>query len=620
MEAIRIETKPAVIAFEGVQATILCWAKNKPGTEESTNDPFPPYANRPCFARIDEWLDYDVQLFAGYHADGHIKVISAGLTKKAAPGVYHCTRPKNKGLLDNFRVCGPLDVVAITRDEGQNNAGRLLEFVTEDGIGRNISVPAAMMQGDGLELRKLLADMNLYINPDHGRELNRYIAQQHTKKRLLAASVVGWHGDTFVMPDENIGPNADGIVLQSGMSISSRFSRAGGLAGWRDTVAAMAAGNALLTLAISAAFAGPLLRKMGLQGGGIHFYGDSSTGKTKLLSAACSVWGSGDSSAGYMRNWNATSNGMEAASVSFNDCLMALDEIKQCDPRDVGKIVYAISNGQGKQRMTRDAAARESHQWRVFLLSNGERTMHSIMAEAKKDIHAGQEIRLLELHVNRQYGAWDCLHRHDSGAEFSDALYQATLTNYGHAGPGFIERLANAGKLPEMPQIDVSGAGGGQAVRAADRFRLVALAGELATEYGLTGWDKGAATEAASECYQQWLEGREGGNAERRQILQAVADFIERHGNSRRFPDLSDRNAPRDAQNQAGWRVPADDGVTYLLSSAGLKEALQGFDFNPALGVLEAARALIPGTDRKQQKHRVPDGNKWFYVIDPEKL
>jgi len=612
MEAIIIETKPAVIGLKGVVATILCKARE--------DSPFPPYAARPGFALIDEWADYDVQLFNGYDVYGNIQVVSVGYTKKAAPGVYYCTRPKNKGLLDNFRVCGPLDVVALTRDETQNNAGRQIEFTTEDGTRRNVSIPATMMQGDGLELRKLLADMNLYINPDHGKELHRYIAQQHTEKRLLAALTVGWHGDTFVMPDENIGPNADGVVLQSGANITSRFSRAGGLSGWRDTVAAMAAGNALLTLAISAAFAGPLLRKVGQQGGGIHFYGDSSTGKTKLLSAACSVWGSGDSSAGYMRNWNTTSNGMEAASVSFNDCLMALDEIKQCDPRDVGKIVYAVSNGQGKQRMTRDAAARESYQWRVFLLSNGERTMQSIMAEAKKDVHAGQEIRMLELHVNRQYGAWDCLHRHDSGAEFSDALYKATIENYGHAGPEFIERLSNDKRAMLLPEIDVSGAGGGQAVRAADRFRLVALAGELATEYGLTGWDKGAATEAASECYQQWLEGREGGNAERRQILQAVADFIERHGNSRRFPDLSDGSAPRDAQNQAGWRKKDSDAVTYLFSSAGLKEALQGFDFKPALAVLEAAGVLITAAGRRQQRHRVPDGNKGFYAIDHEKL
>lgn len=151
----------------------------------------------------------------------------------------------------------------MTRDATENNSGVLLEFKTKDETTRKTSIPAEMIVGDGLELRKMLARMHLFVNPDHGKELHRYIAQQYTKKRLLAVLSVGWHGDTFVMPDENIGPNADGIVLQSSTNIISRFSRAGVLAGWRDTVAAMAAGNPLLTLAISAAFAGLLLRKVG---------------------------------------------------------------------------------------------------------------------------------------------------------------------------------------------------------------------------------------------------------------------------------------------------------------------------------------------------------------------
>ena len=32
---------------------------------------------------------------------------------------------------------------------------------------------------------------------------------------------------------------------------------------------------------------------------------------------------------------------MEGAAALFNDCLLALDEISECDPREVGAIVYA---------------------------------------------------------------------------------------------------------------------------------------------------------------------------------------------------------------------------------------------------------------------------------------
>jgi putative DNA primase/helicase len=49
--------------------------------------------------------------------------------------------------------------------------------------------------------------------------------------------------------------------------------------------------NPLLTLALSASFAGPMLDKCNAEGGGVHFVGDSSTGKTTLLEAGCSIWG-----------------------------------------------------------------------------------------------------------------------------------------------------------------------------------------------------------------------------------------------------------------------------------------------------------------------------------------
>jgi uncharacterized protein (DUF927 family) len=42
--------------------------------------------------------------------------------------------------------------------------------------------------------------------------------------------------------------------------------------------------------------------------------------------------------------------------------------------------------------------------------------------------------------------------------------------------------------------------------RVARRFALVAVAGELATEAGLTGWAQGEATTAAAHCLRDWIE------------------------------------------------------------------------------------------------------------------
>ena len=77
--------------------------------------------------------------------------------------------------------------------------------------------------------------------------------------------------------------------------------------------------NPMMMLAISTAFAAPLLEIVGGESGGVHFTGDSSTGKTTLLIAACSVWG-GES---YKRSWRATAHGLEGVAAMFNDGFLA---------------------------------------------------------------------------------------------------------------------------------------------------------------------------------------------------------------------------------------------------------------------------------------------------------
>ena len=48
----------------------------------------------------------------------------------------------------------------------------------------------------------------------------------------------------------------------------------------------------------------------------------------------------------------------------------------------------------------------------------------------------------------------------------------------------------------------------GQAWSVCHRFALVAVAGELATEFGILPWDKGDATKAADICFAAWLDER----------------------------------------------------------------------------------------------------------------
>ena len=122
------------------------------------------------------------------------------------------------------------------------------------------------------------------------------------------------------------------LFSNPGSVVTMNTSTAGTLLGWQEGIAAKAINNFLFMLAISSSFAGPMLAKTNSEGGGFHFQGDSSTGKSTLLDAGCSTWGGQN----FKRSWRTTANGMEGAAALFNDCLLALDEISECDPREVG--------------------------------------------------------------------------------------------------------------------------------------------------------------------------------------------------------------------------------------------------------------------------------------------
>ncbi|MDR3453569.1 MAG: DUF927 domain-containing protein [Rhodoferax sp.] len=465
----------------------------------------PGESERPVFRVLDDWID-----------DGDVKY---------RPGVWHFGIKPGRGeapaMLTQQWVCSPLYLDAVTTDAHANSFGRLLRFKTTLNKMRTWAMPMDLLRGDCSDLRGELLAMGVEIDPYGRHHLAAYLQAIAPKRRIQCALQTGWAGTdykAFVLPDDVIGPKSAAVAYQSGERGQDEYTVSGTLAGWQAGVAAQAVGNPLLTLALCTAFAGPVLARCNAESGGIHFIGDSSTGKTTAIEAACSVWGGPN----FRRSWRATGNGMEGVAALFNDSLLALDEISECDPREVGAIVYALGNGRGKQRASRTGAARAVARWRCSVLSSGERSIGTTMAEGGHRVKAGQSVRLLDVPAQRMHGAWDNLHQHASGTVFSDALKREAITNYGHAGRAFLEKLTRDHEasftealdaikmLPELQSANDEG----QAKRAAARFAILALAGELATDYGVTGWPEGEATKAAAVGFAAWqsLRGKGRGN------------------------------------------------------------------------------------------------------------
>ena len=603
-------TIPGVSQVSGVQTSNDGLSADTPGRfheVSGVSSPIPGISERPRFIVFDDWTE----------AGG----------AKYRPGVWYFGVKQAKGdappMLTETWACSPLYVEAVTFDGQDNNFGRLLRFRNTLGRWREWAMPMELLKAGGDDLRGELLSMGVEIDPLAKSLLANYLQAKPPKRRMRCALQVGWAGDDFVLPDTVIGPSASGVIFQTGERGHDDHTKAGTLAGWQAEIAAWAVDNPLLALALSAAFSGPMLAKCNAEGGGVHFVGDSSTGKTTAIEAACSVWGGPN----YRRSWRATANGMEGAAALFNDCLLALDEISECDPREVGAIVYALGNGRGKQRASRSGAARGVVRWRCFVLSSGERTIATTVQDGGHRAKAGQSVRLLDIPAARAFGAWDTLHGFASGTALSDAIKRAAVSQHGHAGRAYLEKLTRDNRdfcallerIKALPPFAAEGSEG-QDKRAAGRFALLALAGEVATEYGITGWPEGEAIKAAAEGFKAWQALRGRGNDERRQILERVSGFLERHGDGH-FSD-ADCEHETPIRDRAGWWQDAMGSRAYLFTADGLREALKGFDFKRALDVLQETGVIpAPGADGKRARfYRIGGRGVKLYPVQADKL
>lgn len=558
-------------------------------------------------------------------------------------------------------ICSRLEVTALTRNTDRNGWGYLLSFADPEGRPREWAMPARMLAGDGGEYRAMLQDMGLRIAPGAAvrNRLGEYLQTRNPEARATCVDRNGWHpagegAAVYVLPGRAIGDAVERVVFQSDAPIEN-----GTLAAWQERIGALCVGNSRLLFAVACAFAGPLMRPAGVDSGGFHFRGDSSSGKTTALRAAASVNGA----PGYMQRWRTTDNALESIAAQHCDALLILDELAQVDGKVAGECAYMLANESSKARASRGGAPRQRLTWRLLFLSAGELGLSDHMAEAMKRARTGQEVRMVDMGADAGagMGLFEALHDRESPAALAMEITRSAAAVYGAPGQAWLEWLAPQWHaLPKrlrertdaLRAAWVPEGASGQVERVAARFALVAVAGELATEAGLTGWPQGESTRAVRTCFDAWLAQRGGaGNAETAQMLRQVRAFVAAHGEGRftwwhRAAD--DHNAKtlhragfrrmlmpdgtpihRNSQHGAeiGDRMPADLGeemrTDYLiLPDVFRDEVCRGFDYKSVCRVLMEHGCLHTDKGRSfDRKMRLPGmGLSRCYHVNGEAL
>lgn len=422
-------------------------------------------------------------------------------------------------------ICTPLRVEAQFSDGDGKASGRLISILV-DGTWREIPIANRELHTRTNEVIGKLVDHGLELGRDKQSKerLLELLKAWKPAERLRTVQSMGWVDDTFssfVCGANTIG--AQNVIFPNAHHVEGLSVR-GDAGAWKQEVGMKCRGNPLMILATSLAFSGPLLAPLGLNGGGLHFRGASSTGKTTLLSLAASVWGSRK----LIKQWRATSNALEGIATASNDMLLPLDEIGEIRARDLHEAAYMLANGTGKARMTKDLTMAAQGRWRLALISSGEISVSEKLAEANLTAMKGQEVRLIDIGADsRTHGAFDNLHGENSPAVFASMIQRASAALFGAAGQEFVRKLIGfveggnmvrigsmiedraSSWLAELPTVP-----DGPTSRVAHRLAVIGMAGELATQFGLTGWDIPEAGAAAKEAFLDWYDRRYAGQNE----------------------------------------------------------------------------------------------------------
>jgi putative DNA primase/helicase len=537
-------------------------------------------------------------------------------------GLFYISKDNEKEYVSNY-----FKVVALTKDIETDECGKLIEFRSMyDNKLMKIRILGNWLSRDGEIIRDRLTRLGfrLSMSPRLRYKFNEYINMSEPNKFITYINKVGWHNKMFVLPGLVVGSEDDNIVYETECTKGS-VSQLGALNEWKENIAKYCVENSRLVFAVSTAFASILMKVCDIDiNAGFHFVGSSSIGKTTCLKVAASVFGSRE----YIKSWRTTDNGLEGISAKHNDCLLILDEIGQVDSSKIGDIAYMLASGSGKTRSDIYGDPRDVRRWRLLLLSTGEIDLATHMAESRKITHAGQEVRLINIQAKpniNSHGIFENIHGFENGASFVDYLSEVSNQYYGTPIVEFIKQVIRdydkikerfRKELPAMKSVFLPKESEEQDERVFKLFSFIGFAGELASEYSITGWDRREALKAAVSCFNSWMEEKDGaGNQERRVMLDQVKLFFELYSNSR-IPDIYDDKIK--PINAAGYKQVISTGETlyYIFPKVFKHEICKGLNHKTTANVLKEVGWIIPdGSGTLYGSKRIQDKVYRVYVF-----
>ncbi len=350
----------------------------------------------------------------------------------------------------------PLPLVVVGRCLDVENATELLVVAwRQDGqwtqrTAERVKLAAARSIVDEL------AAFGAPITSNNAPDVVQYLADfEHANYSVLPVVHVshrlGWQGDNgsdgflcgstlIVGPSSEAQegqsePQAPKMITFAGhdegdSQIAAGFSAAGTLDGWLAGIASIAH-FPVVQFMFYAGFAPPLLEIFGADNFVAEVAGCSTGGKTTTLRVVGSQWGCPDEHRpdSVVKTWMGTKVFRERVPSVVHSLPTIFDETKHVQDRDeIAKMIYLVGQGLGKGRGSVRGIARQAT-FPTVLFSSGEQPCTSFARDG------GAHVRAIIL-WGSPFGEVDP----EIGKIVSE-INLAVLSNYGHAGPIFVQFL-----------------------------------------------------------------------------------------------------------------------------------------------------------------------------------
>lgn len=532
---------------------------------------------------------------------------------------------------------GLFAVVATVHDEDGGHYGKLVKYQTILGDIRLIYISNQSSKSNNAWMEMVDHGFHLEMEPEVTTKLHRLIRRRISDNFVPFAEKAGYckafHG--FILPDGLYTSNGKKLVVYEDTSRELPLNLAGSYDVWKEQIAAEAVKYSLPTFALCVAFSSMLFPFVDIGTIFVHFYEESSKGKTLLLQLAASIYGNASdprnaAAKSLISQWNATPAGLQGMAALYNGSIALLDELHKCADKDFPNAIYALCGGIEKTRAKSNGKLQQAKTWVFPGLSSGEQSGREKIARSKEEATLGRLIRFLDIKVVGQM--FTGLNDFDAGA-LATELKSLCATHFGHAARDFMAKLLALAPDHEALQVMIQSEW--QALykelcptdlartemRVMHHFALFALAGKLAVRFGILPMSEEAVMKSVAEVRDIWLEEMKGEAAKLAEEARKASapDFVGMLkaaiiGGIHRFSTTDDAKPKANVLGYIQKSRTTGEPSYYLLKPETFEVIFDGHNLLAVCEYLCNKGVLVRGRNQYKKSHRIhsiigKDGN-----------